>query len=406
MTDEVLIKVDHVSKKFCRDLKKSLWYGVQDIASEAIGRKYEHKLREGEFWSVNDISFELRRGECLGLIGHNGAGKSTLLKMLNGLLKPDRGRIQLKGRVGVLIELNAGFNQILTGRENIYSRGAVLGLTTAEIDKKMDEIIEFSELEDSIDAPVINYSSGMKVRLGFAVAAHMEPDILLLDEVLAVGDVGFRAKCFNTIQNVIQNAAVVLVSHSMPQISRICSDILVMNHGKCEFQGTDVPKGIDVFYSHFDIEQGMLMGSGRAVIHDVELESHGKKDVEVINYLDELIVHIETTIDPRVKDPGIGIMIVNQELQNVVECFSYRHGVKIEDNTGNRMKISVNLGKMMVNPGIYSLTLGVYGEGIKEIACKYQNYKRFTVTGSFYGYAPMQIPGKWEGDVIQCTVNQ
>ncbi|MGK7957368.1 MAG: ABC transporter ATP-binding protein, partial [Crocosphaera sp.] len=160
MADEVLVKVDHVSKKFCRDLKRSLWYGVQDIMSEVTARKYEHQLRKNEFWSVNDISFELRRGECLGLIGPNGAGKSTLLKILNGLIKPDKGRIELRGRIGALIELSAGFNTILTGRENIYSRGAVLGFSTAEIDKKLDAIIDFSELEDFIDTPVVNYSSG------------------------------------------------------------------------------------------------------------------------------------------------------------------------------------------------------------------------------------------------------
>ena len=192
MKNDVLVKVEGVSKKFCRNLKRSLWYGVKDISSELFGSTKNSQLRPKEFWAVDDVSFELKRGECLGLIGHNGAGKSTLLKMLNGLIKPDKGKITMKGRIGALIELGAGFNPILTGRENIYNNGAVLGFSKKEIDAKFDAIIEFAEIDDFIDTPVQNYSSGMKVRLGFAVAAQMEPDVLIIDEVLAVGDVGFR----------------------------------------------------------------------------------------------------------------------------------------------------------------------------------------------------------------------
>ena len=213
-----LVQVKGVSKKFCRDLKKSLWYGVRDIAAElnpfqsrneesgdkqieagkSISPIYQ-ALRAGEFWAVKDVSFELRRGECLGLIGRNGAGKTTLLKMLNGLIKPDHGRIEMHGRAGALIALGAGFNPILTGRENIYVNGAGPGLTKREIDEKVDEIIDFAEIKEFIDSPVQSYSSGMQVRLGFAVATALRPDILLLDEVLAVGDAAFRGKCFQRV---------------------------------------------------------------------------------------------------------------------------------------------------------------------------------------------------------------
>ncbi|MDA0973020.1 MAG: ABC transporter ATP-binding protein, partial [Bacteroidetes bacterium] len=188
--NEVIITVDRVSKKFCKELKRSLLYGLQDILS--LGGGNTDELRKNEFWAVKEVSFELRRGDCLGLIGHNGAGKSTLLKMLNGLISPDEGSITIHGRVGALIELGAGFNPILTGRENIYNNGAVLGFSKSEIDAKLQEIIDFSEIEEFIDMPIQNYSSGMKVRLGFAVAANLEPDLLLVDEVLAVGDAGFR----------------------------------------------------------------------------------------------------------------------------------------------------------------------------------------------------------------------
>jgi lipopolysaccharide transport system ATP-binding protein len=239
--NEILVKVDGVSKKFCRDLKKSLWYGVKDVVSELNPFQRnssdlrpstsESSLRPGEFWANKDISFELRRGECLGLIGSNGAGKTTLLKMLNGLIKPDEGSITMRGRVGALIALGAGFNPILTGRENIYVNGSILGLTKREIDDKIEDIIEFSEIRDFIDSPVQSYSSGMQVRLGFAVATAMDPDVLILDEVLAVGDVNFRTKCFIRISSLLANAAVIFVSHSEEQLSRICQSGLVLHKG-------------------------------------------------------------------------------------------------------------------------------------------------------------------------------
>ena len=202
MSDDVLVRVEGVSKRFCRDLKRSLWYGVQDASRDLLGRdSSEQPLRPDEFWAVNDVSFEVKHGECLGLIGRNGAGKTTLLKMLNGLIKPDRGRIEMRGRVGALIALGAGFNPILSGRENIYVNGSVLGLSRKEIDAKYDEIVDFADIGEFINAPVQSYSSGMQVRLGFAVAVAVQPQILLLDEVLAVGDVSFQAKCFNTLAN-------------------------------------------------------------------------------------------------------------------------------------------------------------------------------------------------------------
>jgi lipopolysaccharide transport system ATP-binding protein len=265
-TREMLVEVKGVSKKFCRDLKKSLWYGVRDFAAEfnplqnrKRGREDQQfesrdaissihtKLRKAEFWAVNKVSFDLRRGECLGLIGHNGAGKTTLLKLLNGLIKPDAGRIEMRGRVGALIALGAGFNPILTGRENIYVSGSVLGLSKAEIDAQFDEIIDFAEIREFIDAPVQSYSSGMAVRLGFAVAVKCRPDVLLLDEVLAVGDVGFQAKCFNSLSEFRRRGtAFVLVSHNMHQISRYCDRVLYLKRG-CTAHLGDVETGVGYF---------------------------------------------------------------------------------------------------------------------------------------------------------------
>lgn len=256
--NEILVKVEGVSKKFCRDLKKSLWYGMCDVASELLptpnsksniqNSKFSPSLRDGEFWANKDISFELRRGECLGLIGRNGAGKTTLLKMLNGLIKPDEGSIEMRGRVGALIALGAGFNPILTGRENVYVNGSILGLAKEEIDSKIDDIIDFAEIRDFIDSPVQSYSSGMQVRLGFAVATAMNPDILILDEVLAVGDAAFRNKCYKRVVSLRKNAAVIFVSHGMEQISRICDQILMLSKGQVHYLG-DVPDGVQAYES-------------------------------------------------------------------------------------------------------------------------------------------------------------
>ena len=249
---EVLVTAEGVSKKFCRSLKRSLWYGIQDVLSELnpfssnSDNSPTEDLREGEFWAVKDASFELRRGECLGLIGHNGAGKTTLLKMLNGLIKPDQGRIEMRGRVGALIALGAGFNPILSGRENVYVNAAVLGLSKAEIESKMDEIIEFAEVKEFIDAPVQSYSSGMQVRLGFAVATAIQPDVLLLDEVLAVGDASFRHKCYNRINKIIKNCAVIMVSHAMDSIGAISSSVGYMEHGVYR-SFSDVVQGIEAY---------------------------------------------------------------------------------------------------------------------------------------------------------------
>jgi len=242
-----MVRVEGVSKKFCRDLKRSLWYGLKDAAADLIGGHSSNGLRPDEFWALDGVSLELARGECLGLIGRNGAGKTTLLKMLNGLIKPDRGRIELTGRVGALISLGAGFNPILTGRENIYVNGSVLGLTKKEIDGKLAEIVEFAEIDDFIDTAVQSYSTGMQVRLGFAVATAMQPDVLLLDEVLAVGDVAFRAKCYERLARMRERAAFILVSHDTDQIARVCSKVLVLDLGRARYLG-DVGEGIRIYH--------------------------------------------------------------------------------------------------------------------------------------------------------------
>lgn len=231
--DDLVLSVQGVSKKFCRSLKRSLFYGVQDIAAELVGSSKENvSLRTGEFWALKDVNLELRRGEAVGLIGANGSGKTTLLRIISGLIKPDTGSIRVKGRVAPLIALGAGFSPILTGRENIYANMSILGLSTQEIDDRFDQVVEFAEIGEAIDAPVQSYSSGMAARLGFSCAVHTDPDILLIDEVLAVGDVKFRSKCERRLSELLQlGTSFVLVSHFFQGILNVCNTAVYLSQG-------------------------------------------------------------------------------------------------------------------------------------------------------------------------------
>jgi lipopolysaccharide transport system ATP-binding protein len=281
MSNQVLIKVEGAKKKFCRRLRKSLQYGLQDIATNLVGRTPSLKLRREEFYAIDDVSFELHQGECLGLIGRNGAGKTTLLKMLNGLIKPDAGQITVRGRMGALIALGAGFNPILSGRENIYVNGSILGMRKSEISAKLDSIIDFAELREFIDTPVQSYSSGMSVRLGFAVAVHCQPDTLLLDEVLAVGDAAFQAKCFNALSEFRRRGVgFILVSHQLSKIDSFCDRVLYLKRGQTAYLG-DTRTAIAAF------NQDMLMESEAPEDNDPEVYGTGKVVVRRVVFLDQ-----------------------------------------------------------------------------------------------------------------------
>lgn len=216
-------------------------------------------MRSAEFWALKDISFQLRRGEALGLVGSNGAGKSTLLRIISGLINPDTGSVKIKGRLAPLIALGAGFKPILTGRENVYANMSILGLSTKEIRKKFQDVVEFADIWDAIDAPVQTYSSGMAARLGFACAVHVEPDILLIDEVLAVGDVKFRMKCYRRLAKLRENGtAFVLVSHNLQTILNVCSSAIYLSTGKLIASG-------EINFVMQRYEDECLDGTGKSV---------------------------------------------------------------------------------------------------------------------------------------------
>jgi len=248
---DVVISVENLSKAYhlgqigtgtlTNDLK--VWWNKARGKPNPMLRidETDHGNRDDEdLWALRDISFSVAQGEVLGIIGRNGAGKSTILKILSRVTAPTSGKIKVKGRIASLLEVGTGFHPDLTGRENIYLNGAILGMSHKEIDRKLDEIVDFAEIEKFIDTPVKRYSSGMYVRLAFAVAAHMEPEILVVDEVLAVGDARFQEKCLSKMKNVSVNngRTVIFVSHNMNAIKQLCSRTILLNSGQIEFSGS------------------------------------------------------------------------------------------------------------------------------------------------------------------------
>lgn len=235
------IEFDNVWKKFQRgELHDSLRDLIPAMARRLVGRtSRKDELSQGEFWAVRDVSFSVKPGEALGIIGPNGAGKSTILKLLTQILTPTRGRCMIHGRAGALIEVSAGFHPDLTGRENIFLQGAIMGMRSREIARRFDEIVAFAEIEQFIDTPVKRYSSGMNARLGFAVAAYIDPDVLIIDEVLAVGDLRFQTKAFDRIKEMCTSGIpVAIVSHQLERIASLCTHAILLDRGSVVRRGT------------------------------------------------------------------------------------------------------------------------------------------------------------------------
>lgn len=398
--NEALVRVDRISKKFCRDLKKSLWYGMRDVASELIPiqnskskiQNSEDTLRPGEFWANKDISFELRRGECLGLVGHNGAGKTTLLKMLNGLIKPDFGTIEMRGRVGALIALGAGFNPILTGRENIYVSGSILGLTKDEIDEQIDDIIDFAEIREFIDTPVQSYSSGMQVRLGFSVASSLNPDVLILDEVLAVGDHGFAIKCLNRVRKIAANAAVIFVSHTMQFVSSICTKVLVLENGRTLMLADNPSDGINCYLKMMKREASEFRANETDIL-GIDFMGHHQQSgatVEIIHGA-ELDIKLDVIIQSSSDKNRIGIFIEDEARTQIIEY-------PLENDQGEiifangRHTIIIPLGKIDFNTGQYSFMIAIHDLNAKMALLRIAGLYPFIVKGNKNSWAKIMRP--------------
>ena len=319
-----------------------------------------------EFWALKGVSFEVKRGEVMGVIGRNGAGKSTLLKILSRITEPTRGRAVIRGRVASLLEVGTGFHPELTGRENIYLNGAILGMTRAEIAAKFDEIVAFAEVEQFLDTPVKRYSSGMYVRLAFAVAAHLEPEILVIDEVLAVGDVSFQRKCLGKMKNVAEGGrTVVFVSHNLPAVIDLTGRTLLIDHGELKASGPSrqvVAQFLQMMQAP-NGETGDLSPFRRArrtagFVDIVSVRVCGAPlGAAAVEYGDNLSIDVDVVVQRPVEQGVININVFNDQLEIITTLASADAGF-FYDLPPGRHTIRCDAGVLPLIPGDYRVTVG------------------------------------------------
>jgi lipopolysaccharide transport system ATP-binding protein len=360
-----IIVCDGISKQYRLGKKqRSLWNGathtLRDAFSGAVrsardlvkGARPDRAPEEDRFWALRDVSFEIQPGEVIGIIGRNGAGKSTLLKILSRIVEPTAGTARLRGRVASLLEVGTGFHAELTGRENIYLNGAILGMKRAEIVRKFDEIVDFAEVEDFLDTPVKYYSSGMYVRLAFAVAAHLEPEILIVDEVLAVGDVAFQKKCLGKMHDVSTDLGrtIVFISHNMGILAQLCQRGIWLEKGSIKATGR-IQEVINAY-----LKSGLVRGAARALFaNDSSKPSqfvsaevlHGDGDLGSTFSCDEPIV-IRVGYEVRKPDAGLFLQMSLETLEGAVVLLSDSRD--IDPSVGERLGVGVHTFEITIPP--------------------------------------------------------
>ncbi|MCI8773028.1 MAG: ABC transporter ATP-binding protein [Lachnospiraceae bacterium] len=406
MDQDKAIVVEHISKSFKIYIDKS------NTMMESLlfwkRKKYENRQ------VLEDISFTVDKGEAVGLIGHNGCGKSTTLKMLSKILYPDSGTIQTNGRVVSLLELGAGFHPDMSGRENIYSNASIFGLTRAEIDKRLENIIFFSELEEFIDNPVRTYSSGMYMRLAFSVAINVDADILLIDEILAVGDVGFQKKCFDRLKEIKANGtAIVIVSHAAKQIERICDRVIWIHKGRIRTQG--VPSDINSQYLDYMSEKqksnaeaqkkeeevdknATRWGNGDAVISEIKLLDKDGKEATSFWTDDPVTIQFNYDVKKRVENAVFGIGLFRSD---GLSCYGTNTEIDKIPNfslTKSGM-VRFQMEAMTLLPGDYVLEVALVTDvGIP--VDYFTNAKKFKVYAKLDDIGIARMKHKWEIDGI------
>lgn len=370
---DILISAEGVQKKFCRSLRRSMVYGTVDIVRDMLGRCYETgKLRPSEFWAVRDVSFNVRRGEKLGFLGINGSGKSTLLRMINGIFPPDGGRITIRGSIGALIAVGVGFHPHMSGRENIFLNGTILGMSRAEIRSKMNSILDFAEIGDAIDAPVSTYSSGMTVRLGFAIAIHKQPDIMLVDEVLSVGDLAFQLKCQRRLSEYRQaGGTFVIVSHNMQLMRNTCDRVIWFEKGRIVMEG-DVHHVCDE-YESAQLRSSLLNRKGendkRGELPRKVLNYDSRVGIDLVQLLDHtgvpttqfvsgsaFCVRIEVRTERVIEVPILTVALRNSDGLVVFECYS-THGTSRLPPIRGSSCVEFFIDSLNIKPDIYSLSI-------------------------------------------------
>jgi lipopolysaccharide transport system ATP-binding protein len=367
-----VLSVEHVTKVYqlgtiraatIQDDISRLWARIRrrpDPLSK-IGSE-RARLRDGTFLALDDVSLTVNNGEAVGIIGRNGAGKSTLLKILSQITGPTTGRVRVRGRLASLLEVGTGFHPDLTGRENVFLNGAILGMSKAEIRQRLDEIIAFSELEDFIDTPVKRYSSGMYVRLAFAVAAHLEPEILIVDEVLAVGDAAFQEKCLGKMQSASGAGRTVLfVSHNMAAIQHLCSRAVLMRAGKVHADGAPDEVVAQYFADARSVDNPDIStwedrrGTGEArVVQLVAVDSKGKPNT-TFKMGDRIQFEMVVDVKQPLTDPRFGLCVNSSTGEPMIELQAAHSGLKPGRLQG-RVRVTAVVPDLLVYPGRYLLS--------------------------------------------------
>lgn len=366
--DHVSIRFEGVSKKFRRgERHDSLRDMIPALVRKTFSREQEEELKEREFWAVRDVTFDVARGEALGIIGHNGAGKSTILKLLSGILRPNRGRIRMNGRFSALIEIGAGFHPDLTGRENVYLNGVILGMTKQEISRKFDEIVDFAGLPEFIDTPVKRYSSGMYARLGFSIAAHMDPDILLVDEVLSVGDWAFQSKCIDKMHSFIDKGiTVIFVSHNLQAVAGLCRRTILMDRGRVDMSGPT-----DEVVHHYLTKVAAPAcdrGEDREVaIREVGVHNAAGEPSSCFGSGEQACVIVDLQARTAVQGLSISVEILDRNHYSIFDVSSERLGIEgIDLAAGETKRIAFDL-TLHLSPGHFYLNTMVKKSGLGGI---------------------------------------
>lgn len=373
-----VIQVQHVSKYYRLGLigRGTLREDVNRLMDRIRGNRTtslpvhgELTGRElGEIWALNDINFEVKQGEILGIIGRNGAGKSTLLKILSKITAPTQGVIRMKGRVGSLLEVGTGFHEELTGRENVYLNGAILGMSRSEVSSKLDEIVEFAEMSQFIDTPVKRYSSGMRVRLAFSVAAHLEPEILIIDEVLAVGDVEFQNKCIGKMESVAGHGRTVLfVSHNMSIVQGLCTRGIIIDQGGVGFDGP-IQEAVSRYMNNsgnvLDISKEKFRGSlhttigFQKILIDNKPLAHGVQ----VNPCEPISIELIGESKTSIKDAEIFIAIYSDGFR-LATIFDEENTKELNPGTFHSTFV---VPEKLLKPGRYAIKIGAQSPRLKE----------------------------------------
>jgi ABC-2 type transport system ATP-binding protein len=345
------------------------------------------RTRAEDFWALRDVSFEVAHGGTMALIGNNGSGKSTLLKVIAGILRPTQGLVRERGRIAGLIELGAGFHPELTGRENVYLNASFLGLSRAATDAVYDEIVGFAELEDFMDTAVKFYSSGMLVRLGFACAVHVDPEIILIDEVLAVGDEGFQARCLDKVRSFQREGrSIVIVSHALDQVRQLCDHAVMLDHGRVHAIGSpdDVVRQMRLTILHHDLEFAREEGSKEVEIVGVELLHEGAPVQGPIRSGEILTIQVDVRAHRPVEDPVVSFALHDATNAFVFGDDTAHNQVALGTVQGTR-RLRFALGPIPVTGGKYWLTLGVHSR---------DNARVYHVQDERYSFEVQQADGR------------